>query len=86
MLDAHLDNDQVVIVEYDPRWPVAYAEEKIAVCAALTGMLTVLCGSGLVPADAAVVAARASTIRTARRWFIGTPPCVRTGMGAGLLR
>ena len=40
MLDAHLDNDQVVIVEYDPRWPVAYEEEKIAVCAALTGMLT----------------------------------------------
>jgi len=40
MLDAHLDNDQVVIVEYDPRWPVAYTEEKIAVCAALTGMLT----------------------------------------------
>ncbi len=40
MLDAHHDNDQVVIVEYDPRWPAAFAEEKTAVCAALKGMLT----------------------------------------------
>jgi GrpB-like predicted nucleotidyltransferase (UPF0157 family) len=40
MLDANLDNDQVVIVAHDPRWPAAFELEKAVICAALAGMLT----------------------------------------------
>jgi len=40
MLDDHLDDDRVVIVEYDPRWPAAFEQEKSAVCAALSVLPT----------------------------------------------
>jgi GrpB-like predicted nucleotidyltransferase (UPF0157 family) len=40
MLDDYLDDDRVVIVEYDPHWPAAFEQEKSAVCAVLSVLPT----------------------------------------------
>jgi GrpB-like predicted nucleotidyltransferase (UPF0157 family) len=41
MLDETPLEDQVVVVDYDPAWPAAYAAEKAAICRALDGLAIV---------------------------------------------
>jgi GrpB-like predicted nucleotidyltransferase (UPF0157 family) len=40
MLNHYLDDDRVYIAEYDPRWPLAFAKEKSAICAVFPGPVT----------------------------------------------